>query len=173
MPLPSYSPTTMTRPELEILPPESAESEAILLALRRISRRVSLRSKQLVRHSGLTLPQLVCLKVLTQAAPNDATVAAIGHTMRLSSPTVTGIVDRLERSGYVQRVRDTVDRRRVFVRLTPAGHEKVDALPTPLDDGFMGRFRALPAQERETILHSLERIVALMEADEPLLDDEG
>ena len=169
--MPRYSSTVMPPPELGLIEPVDTASEAILLALRRISRRVSLHSKQLSRHSGLTLPQLVCLKVLTQLPDDSATVAAIGQAMRLSSPTVTGILDRLQRGGYVQRLRDTVDRRRVFVRLTPAGHEKVHALPTPLNDGFMERFRALPLAERDTILASLEHIVALMEVDEPLGDE--
>jgi DNA-binding MarR family transcriptional regulator len=151
----------MTEPELPSR--EDPASEAILLALRRISRRVSLHSKQLARHAGLTLPQAVCLKVLIQHFPSEVTVAEIGHAARLSSPTVTGILDRLERDGYAQRVRDTVDRRRVYVRLTPAGYEKVSALPVPLEDGFARRFRALPVAEREAILASLERVVALME----------
>ncbi|MBK6574925.1 MAG: MarR family transcriptional regulator [Sandaracinaceae bacterium] len=157
----------MTEPELPSR--EDPASEAILLALRRISRRVSLHSKQLARHAGLTLPQAVCLKVLIQHFPSEVTVAEIGHAARLSSPTVTGILDRLERTA-TRAVRDTVDRRRVYVRLTPAGYEKVSALPVPLEDGFARRFRALPVAEREAILASLERVVALMEeATEPEL----
>ncbi len=46
----------MPPPELGLIEPVDTASEAILLALRRISRRVSLHSKQLSRHSGLTLP---------------------------------------------------------------------------------------------------------------------
>lgn len=156
--------------EPELVQPEYLASEAILLALRRISRRVSLHSKQLARQSGLTLPQLVCLKVLAQLGDGDTSVAAIGRAMRLSSPTVTGILDRLERGGFVVRVRDTVDRRRVFVQLTEAGAAKLQTLPTPLGAGFVERFRALPAPERESILTSLECVVALMEADEALDD---
>lgn len=143
-----------------------AATEAILLALRRIIRRVSLHSKQLARSSGLTLPQVVCLKILAARPDMEATIAGIGREARLSSATVTGIADRLERSGYVERVRGTEDRRRVYLRLTEAGRVKVGTLPTPLQESFVQRFGALPRAERETMLASLERIVALMEADD-------
>ena len=157
----------MAEPKLELLTPHDANSEAILLALRRISRRVSLHSKKLARQSGLTLPQVVCLRVLAKHDPPGLTGAAIGRAMRLSSPTVTGILDRLERGGYVERVRDTVDRRRVHVSLTQAGHERVRALPSALDGAFLVRFGALPAREQADLLRSLERIVALMEEESP------
>lgn len=142
-----------------------AASEAILLALRRIIRRVSLHSKQLARSAGLTLPQVVCLKILAARPRYEATVAELSHEARLSSATVTGIADRLERSGYVARVRGTQDRRRVYLRLTEVGLTKVGTLPTPLQESFVQRFSALPEDERQTMLRSLERIVELMEAD--------
>jgi len=159
-----YSAPIMPDPELAPPDPDIATSETILGALRRISRRVHVQSKRLARHSGQTAPQVLCLRVLA-AASTDMTVAALGHAVQLSSPTVTGILDRLERGGYVVRVRDTVDRRRVFVRLTPQGLLRVSE-PRPLDNDFIGRFGELPAAERSVILASLERIAALMELDE-------
>jgi len=157
----------MQEPELDVLDLGEASSEAILLALRRIIRRVSLHSKQLARSAGLTLPQVVCLKILNaRGDENPATVAEIGHEARLSSATVTGIVDRLERYGYVQRARCTIDRRRVYVRLTDSGSHKVAGLPLPLQESFVRRFEALPASERDAILASLERVVSLMEQDD-------
>ena len=155
-----------------------AESDAILLALRRILRRVSLHSKQLGRATGLTTPQTVCLRILaTAAAPNtkgSLTVAQLSARARLSPATVTGILDRLARRGLVHRERDARDRRRVLNRLTQAGSEKVETLPVPLQDSFVRGFEALPGEERAQLIQSLERIVELMEADEldaaPVLD---
>lgn len=154
----------MSDPQLATPDNDTASSEVILGALRRISHRVHVDSKRLARHSGLTAPQVLCLRVLA-AATSDMTVAALSQAVQLSSPTVTGIVDRLERAGHVVRVRDTVDRRRVFVRLTPQGAARASE-PRPLDTGFVGRFGELPASERSVILASLERIAALMEMDE-------
>ena len=154
----------MADSELAPFEPEVATSEAILSVLRAISQRVHVQSKRLARQSGLTSPQLLCLKVLA-AADADMTVAAVGRAVQLSSPTITGIVDRLERGGYAERVRDTVDRRRVFVRLTAEGAERAKQLPHPLNHGFKGRFGQLPLEQRSAMLASLKHIAALMVAD--------
>ncbi len=39
----------------------------------------------------------------------------------LTTGTVTGVIDRLERAGYVRRERDAGDRRKVLVTLVPEG----------------------------------------------------
>lgn len=46
------------------------------------------------------------------------TVGALGAALGLSSASMTGLVDRLEAAGHVERVRDDADRRRVRVRMT-------------------------------------------------------
>jgi len=50
----------------------------------------------------------------------------------LSSPATTTLIDRLERKGFVQRVRDPGDRRRVLVEMTPEGATRVAAYYGPL-----------------------------------------
>jgi DNA-binding MarR family transcriptional regulator len=47
------------------------------------------------------------------------TAGELGAQARLTSGAVTAVVDRLEKAGLVRRVRDTVDRRRVLVEITP------------------------------------------------------
>lgn len=50
----------------------------------------------------------------------------------LSPAAMTALIDRLERKGYVRRVRDVADRRRVFVELTEAARQAAEALYGPL-----------------------------------------
>ncbi|HJX68091.1 MAG TPA: MarR family transcriptional regulator [Candidatus Limnocylindrales bacterium] len=56
------------------------------------------------------------------------TAGQLGAEVRLTSGAVTAVVDRLEAAGLVRRVRDTADRRRVFVEVTP----KVEELAAPV-----------------------------------------
>jgi DNA-binding MarR family transcriptional regulator len=51
------------------------------------------------------------------------TVSALGERLSLDSGTLTPLLKRLEASGYVARVRDTADERRVHITLTPAGRK--------------------------------------------------
>jgi DNA-binding MarR family transcriptional regulator len=65
---------------------------------------------------GLTGPQLFLLRELFLGEPR--TIGDLSKALELSNSTVTGIVDRLERAGLVERHRDEKDRRVVWIRPT-------------------------------------------------------
>jgi DNA-binding MarR family transcriptional regulator len=64
------------------------------------------------------------------------------------------VVDDLAESGCVERSRDTADRRRVRVALTPAGRDRLAALTARADAVQDGVLAPLDAQER-ALLHGL------------------
>ena len=49
----------------------------------------------------------------------------LADSMQVSMPTISGIVDRLVKAGYVQRVAGLEDRRQVVVGLTPKGQKMI------------------------------------------------
>lgn len=69
----------------------------------------------------ITMPQFVCLKMLE--AKNNCMMKELAEKMQLCLGTVTGIIDRLIRAGFVERYRDEKDRRVVRVKLAKAGKE--------------------------------------------------
>lgn len=134
----------------------------ILRSLRRIIRCVDLYSKQLSVSNQITTPQLVCLLAVVNNGPLTAT--AISREVHLSASTVVGILDRLEEKGLVARIRDRNDRRVVQVSATGAGVALSRQAPSPLQKTLANALNTLPELEQATIALSLERIVALMEA---------
>lgn len=75
--------------------------------------------KPLLDKLGLTYPQYLVMLVLWE---EDAQmVSALGQRLSLDSGTLTPLLKRLESSGFVSRVRDTADERRVHIVLTAAG----------------------------------------------------
>ena len=77
-----------------------------------------------------------------------------GH-MGVTAGTMSLSIDRLERKGYVVRLRDTVDRRRVHLRLTPSGvrmREANSVLDQPRVEALVGR---LTEAEREAAIRGL------------------
>lgn len=67
---------------------------------------------------GLHRTHLNALGFLVGQESKAPTPGALGHALNLSSPAVTALVDRLERSGHVTRTRGTTDRRRVELAMT-------------------------------------------------------
>ena len=136
----------------------------VLVALRRIIRATDLHSRKLGKKTGLTTPQLVIIQAVGDL--KDPTVSDIAKAVSLSLATVTTILNRLERNGIVNRARSSVDRRRVIVTLTEEGQSLKSSAPKPLQDSFVDRFSRLESWEQHLIVASLERVAAMMDAED-------
>ncbi|QBD79899.1 MarR family transcriptional regulator [Ktedonosporobacter rubrisoli] len=64
---------------------------------------------------GINAGDLECLGILSRVGP--VTAGQLAGLTGLSTGAVTGLVDRLEKAGYVRRWRDQEDRRRVIIQL--------------------------------------------------------
>ncbi|MFH2055366.1 MAG: MarR family winged helix-turn-helix transcriptional regulator [bacterium] len=138
-------------------------SDAVLTALRQIMRAIDIHSRNLLRQCGVTGPQLSLMRIVE--SNSGLTQSALASRLSLSSATVTGIVDRLERQGLVERSRNGVDRRQITVGISELGQKVLDTAPPLLQENFLSRFGQLPEAERAEILASLEAVSQMMNAD--------
>ena len=139
----------------------------VLTAIRRIVRKVAQHSHRLSQDTGLTVPQLLCLKAIgDMEADGEVTAVQVANRLQLSPATVSRILDRLERAGLVDKARSTADRRRVHLTLSAQGKASYEAQPAPLQEQFVERFSALPKAQQESLLHALETLSTLMDASE-------
>jgi DNA-binding MarR family transcriptional regulator len=74
---------------------------------------------------GLNRIDLRCLDWLFDG---PRTIGQLAEATALSSPATTALIDRLERKGFVRRVRDTADRRKILVELTDAAQQQAQQL---------------------------------------------
>jgi len=155
----------------------SDEAQQILRALRGIVRSITINSKRLFRETGLTLPQILCLRAIDSASQlaQDVTAAEVARHVQLSPATVTGIIDRLERSHLLIRERDTADRRRIYLQISEKGQEWLNSLPPSFQDRAVQRFKSLDREHRRSILKALQDVLEIMEASNlessPILTD--
>jgi DNA-binding MarR family transcriptional regulator len=77
--------------------------------------------KPLLEPLGLTYPQYLVMLVLWEG--DGITVSQLGERLSLDSGTLTPLLKRLESAGLLQRLRDTVDERRVLLQLSAAGRK--------------------------------------------------
>jgi len=89
--------------------------------LGRVMRRVYDYYEQRLSPFGLTSPQYFVFNALWMG--DGISVGELGERVSLDSSTLTGIIDRLERSDYVERRRNPDDRRSVLVFLTAKARE--------------------------------------------------
>ncbi|MSQ42269.1 MAG: MarR family transcriptional regulator [Dehalococcoidia bacterium] len=109
----------------------------------------------------LTMPQVRTL--LTAARLGPARSKEIAEAVGVAPPNLTGIVDRLQRLGYVERTADERDRRALRVGLTPTGR----ALVREIVDAGPGRLAAslgdLTAEELAAQRVGLSALVRALE----------
>ena len=141
----------------EPLSPEvKAEVDSILEAIIYLyteSRRIT---KEVARRASLTGPQLTVVKILEQIG--DLSLSELSERIRAQNSTVTGIIDRMEREGLVDRLRSTEDRRVVLIRLT----KKVEALAREVSVEPMEMLRTaldeLSGKEQRDLLSILTKL---------------
>jgi DNA-binding MarR family transcriptional regulator len=88
---------------------------AIRQSLRELSIQLSLLNHRVGAHLDLKDVDLACLDLVARQGPLSPT--ALARSAGLHPATMTGILDRLERGGWVARGRDPSDRRAVVVRV--------------------------------------------------------
>lgn len=86
--------------------------------------------------NGLSERELQALLVVmhAEAAGQPITAGDLARASRLSSAAATGLIDRLEKAGHVERHRDDVDRRRVTLHYSQLGMAIATTFFGPLAD---------------------------------------
>jgi len=147
-------------------------SEDALIALRQIQRKTELAARRLAQMAGLTPSQLVVMQILEERSETSA--GDLSHITHLKQATITSLVDKLVARGFVTRHRGETDRRKVWLTLTDEGHAGLSAAPDLLQEVFEERFCTLPDWHQSMLVSSLERISALLDAEDldaaPMLD---
>jgi DNA-binding MarR family transcriptional regulator len=112
--------------------PDAMRREQLLarlqLAVRRYQRDIDLFDQRLADRLGLNRTDLRCVDLLFDGPLSPGGLAAQAG---VTAAAATTIVDRLARAGYVRRVRDPDDRRRIRVEVTPRLLRRVAELLGP------------------------------------------
>ena len=111
---------------------------------------------------GLTLPQFDTLSQLFRNR-RGMTFVELSKQLLVTSGNLTGIVDRLEASGYVRRAPGTKDRRSICVELTPQGWKFMEEIIPKMEAEILRLMDPLPKPDRIelrkilTILRNINR----------------
>lgn len=128
--------------------------------LRLIAHEMEKHSKLLQDKHHTTIPQLICLYEIQKQGP--ITLSALGKAVFANASTVTGIVDRLERHGFVQRTRVSKDRRQIHVEITEEGIEFLKTAPQPLQEQLVEKLQDFCSEEFEEVLEVTDKLVDLI-----------
>ena len=144
----------MQRPDTPMKTPLSGDyykdlrlDSQLCFALYSASNKLTRLYGKLLEPLGLTFSQALALMALWERSPR--TVGEIADALELDNGTITPLLKRLEHGGFVVRMRDAIDERRVNVALTKKGLD----LREPIVALRYGLMCVLPVDEDE--IHAL------------------
>jgi DNA-binding MarR family transcriptional regulator len=125
-----------------------------------LSTAVVLFHEAIAQRLGLSAVDHKALGLITRAGP--LTAGELAAETGLSPGAVTGLVDRLERAGYVRRQRDPADRRRVLVAAEPDRRPDLTEIFTELSAAMNAVVARYDEREAQAIRDYLVRTIAVL-----------
>ncbi|MFF2755099.1 MarR family winged helix-turn-helix transcriptional regulator [Psychrobacillus sp. NPDC058041] len=126
--------------------------------LRHISGIIKQKGRQMLHAYTITPPQFVALQWLFEHG--DMTIGDLSNKMYLAFSTTTDLIDRMEKSALVQRVRDEQDRRVVRIHLLKEGEriiEEVIAKRQQYLEDILDQFNSDEVANLSTLLGKLHQ----------------
>ncbi len=126
---------TMRDGDTLVIPPNEEGPEVD--ACRELANHSVLFNEAVAERLGLNTTDQRCLDLVERASrEGPVTAGRLAELTGLTTGAVTGVLDRLERAGFVRREKDPEDRRQVQIKLDPERLPKLAALFEPLSEGF-------------------------------------
>lgn len=113
--------------------------------------------RALSRRSGLSETELDALEHLVES---PTTPSELARLLDISTAASTGVVDRLERRGHVERRKHPTDRRRLEIHVTDDGRAELLRHLNPMLHALAELDRGLRDDERATVIRFLNGVQA-------------
>jgi DNA-binding MarR family transcriptional regulator len=121
------------------------------LNLQRTSAQLTHHFEHRLRPYGLSPTQYNVLRILRGAGDSGLCQNEIGSRLVAQVPDVPRILARMEKAGWVRRVRGDEDRRMMLVSLTQAGATLVNSMDGAVNDMMAGVFGTMAEADLERL----------------------
>jgi DNA-binding MarR family transcriptional regulator len=128
--------------------------------------RITQSARQRLAPYGVTPVQYALLKVLWEHDEQSGT--ELGERLLLDSATMTGLLDRLEHAGLIERKAHATDRRVNTVVLTARGHDLQIPLDREMDQMNQDFLDACSPEERKLLRNLLTTLAGQKQAEPPV-----
>ncbi|WFU45124.1 MarR family transcriptional regulator [Bradyrhizobium sp. CB82] len=137
--------------------------------MRRSSAQGVLYGQAVANVAGISGSDLECMDFLN--LEGRATAGRLAEVTGLTTGAITGVVDRLEKAGYVRRERDDADRRKVFITIVPETTAEIGKLYVPMQQAMHKIWSRYSDEELRLLLRfATDGYRGVLEATEALKD---
>lgn len=113
-------------------------------------------SRKNVKTYGLNITEFAVLELLYHKG--DQPIQMIGKRILIASSSITYVVDKLEKKGYVERIHCPTDRRVIFASLTDSGRALLDIIFPQHAAEMVKMFEGVSEEELQQLIDVSKRI---------------
>src|SRR3954452_20318923 len=136
-------------------------------AVRRSSAQGVIFGQTVANVAGISGSDLECLDFLN--LEGRVTAGRLAEVTGLTTGAITGVVDRLEKAGFVRRERDEADRRKVFIVTVPENVARIGRYYVPMQAAMQKLWSTYTDVELQLLLRfATEGYKSVLEATEAL-----
>ncbi|MFE5815831.1 MarR family winged helix-turn-helix transcriptional regulator [Streptomyces sp. NPDC056479] len=146
---------------MQAKPRPSASPAQALSAMDHLIATSMVGQQEIAAQVGLNVTDLTCFAYVLEAGENLLTAGDLAARAHVTTGAVTGILNRLERAGYVTRRPDPADRRRVRVAAQPDAEARIREIYEPYYARLMDLFGDYSAEEIAVLTDWFTRASAL------------
>ncbi len=131
--------------------------------LRKIDYIIRLKGREILNDFNITVPQFTALQILINCP--GMTIGELSQKMALACSTITDLVDRMERNGFVARKKDEKDKRVVRIEVLSKGYQIVDKVLEKRINFLNSKMAGLTEEQKDSLCEGLERLYNSMKDD--------
>jgi DNA-binding MarR family transcriptional regulator len=135
---------------------DSIQQEAYL-SLWRTYDRLKAIEDQLFAHWEITPQQYNVLRLLQASLPNPIPTLSLSNRLVSRAPDITRMLDKLEKSQWIERIRSIEDRRTVLVTITTQGEKLLREIAQPLSESHVAQVGHLSGNELRQLCELLRK----------------
>ncbi|MEU5432201.1 MarR family transcriptional regulator [Streptomyces sp. NPDC020719] len=156
-------------------PRPDATYEQALFAMDRMIALAQFGQQDIAARLGLNVTDLTCLGFIIEAAMagKNLTAGDLAEQGRLTTGAVTGVLNRLEKTGYARRQADPNDRRRVHVVMEETAQARVMAVYGPFYERLCALFEDYTPDEIAVVADWFTRARSAMQLSLDEIRDGG
>jgi DNA-binding MarR family transcriptional regulator len=146
------------KPNLETPPVDAPVRRRLPPLLRRAWYGLNQAFRRRIAHTGATPDQFTAMRSLLEGDAKGMTQCQLTEAMSSDPNTIASLLERMEKSGWVERKRHETDKRAYRIKLKPAGKRKYEELRDIAITVQVDVLEALPAERREAFLEELSLV---------------
>lgn len=142
-----------------------SSDEKVMIALVRVAEFFKRRSSCIFNYHGLSFSQYNVLRLLETAPAGRLSITEISRRLLVSTPNMSGIAKRLEKSEFATRGSDEHDERKTILEITPKGKKVVSDIRSDQEINVRDFLDCCPDTQRSDMLKMLKKMLELGDYD--------